>query len=667
MNINTGNRLLTSLVLAVSLGCAAVNASAGNDDFLDDVEALPASKVFTNGEMPKFPVLGKRRVVVVVGQWSNSSNVDPAVIRQQLFSDDPRSLRSFVLASSDNKLSLEEFKLLTPSFGEKPSGNCSNGDIYPRAERAIEAAGLNQHEYDQLIVAVACQGGANAGMPGNRMILFGQGGSSHVFLHEYGHNLGVDHPRTYANCRRSGDTVYAPEGCAVSSIADSGDPVGGGTGLYPAVNRAFAGWLDERQSSEITKTGIYKLSALGEPGPQAYAIRRPGKNEYIMLEHRQANPPYDFPAEDNRSIGVWVRYSTVGSNVSSILLNANPEDTTFAKPTLLPSRKLIDEAAGVKLHVCITSGKGRFFAVSVNNERLPDCTATPAVPLVTSPEQGQDVLIAPVFAGSGIPGASIEIGISDKTASTIVDAQGHWRFVDNEIRPEGEYSFRVRQALGPLLVSEYSAVRKYRVKHSELDRVLITAPLPGAKVGRYPLVTGRAVPGAEVSVAKSIEARTLAQTEADERGNWSVKITEPLPDGSYSISARQKRGGQTSAWGNNVQFNVSSTLETPVIQIPEANREVGVDNVILSGTTSPGAIVVIVPQGRPSDFLATTTANAVGVWEVKITGLSLGTHTVSARSFDNGSHSGWSLNRRFTVVQKTVQGVGLKNGTQAAK
>ena len=129
MNINTGNRLLTSLVLAVSLGCAAVNASAGNDDFLNDVEALPASKFFTNGEMPKFPVLGKRRVVVVVGQWSNSSNVDPAVIRQQLFSDDPRSLRSFVLASSDNKLSLEQISFLTPSFGEKPSGNCRNDDI----------------------------------------------------------------------------------------------------------------------------------------------------------------------------------------------------------------------------------------------------------------------------------------------------------------------------------------------------------------------------------------------------------------------------------------------------------------------------------------------------------------------------------------------------------
>ena len=667
MNINTCNRLLTSLALAVSLGCAAVNPNAGNDDFLDDVEALPASTVFTNGEIPKFPVLGKRRVVVVVGQWSNSSNVDPAVIRQQLFSDDPRSLRSFVLASSDNKLSLEQFNLLTPNFGERPSGNCSNSDIYSRAERAIEAAGVKKDDYDQLIVAVACQGGANATMPGNRMILFGQGGSSHVFLHEYGHNLGINHPRTYADCRRSGDTVYAPEGCTVSSIADSGDPVGGGTGLYPAVNRAFAGWLDERQSSEITKTGIYKLSALGEPGPQSYAIRRPGKNEYIMLEHRQANPPYDFPADDNRSIGVWVRYSTIGSNVYSILLNANPEDSTLAKPTLLPSRVLIDEAAGVKLRVCITAGQGRFFVVSVNNERLPECTATPDVPLVASPEQGENVLIAPVFAGTGIPGASVEISLSEKTASTVVDAQGHWRYVDNEIRPEGEYSFRVRQALGPMLVSEYSEIRKYRVKHSELNKALITAPLPGAKVGRYPLVTGRAVPGAEVSVAKSFDARVLARTEADERGQWSVKITEPLPAGSYSISARQKRGGQTSAWGDNVQFNVINTLEAPEIEAPEANAEIEADNVIMSGTALPGAIVVIVPQGRPSDFLATTTANAMGRWEVKITGLSLGTHAVSARSSDNGSHSGWSLNRRFTVVQKTVQGVGLKNGKQAAK
>lgn len=641
---------LSALALAGAFNLPSASAEATGDKYFNDVETPAVSTVPANGGMSQTPTLGKRRVVVVLGQWSNAENLDTQVIRQQIFSDDPRSLRSYVLAASDGKLILDELRVLTPDFGEKPSGNCTSGDFYGRAARAIEAAGIKNTDYEQLIVGARCQGAASAASPGKRMALFGQGNTSHVFLHEYGHNLGISHPRTYKNCRLVDQVVYAPEGCDLSGFSDSGDPVGDGSGLYPAIGRAYAGWLDNRQQAEITKSGIYKLGRLGGEGPQLYTLRRPGTNEYISLEHRRVIPPYDFPEGDNRSTGIWVRYSTVGETVTNIQLNANPADASFNTPTLQPGKELFDREAGIRLRVCPTAEQGRFFAVSLNNEPLPNCTARVDVPVISAPEINQEALITPVFAGSGIPGATVRIVLPTKTHETLVDAQGHWRFVANEQMPEGNHTFKVSQRLDATLYSAESPARGFRVKHSPLSSPQVTAPLPGAEVGRYPIVSGHSAPGAMVSVGKSFSGELLGRTSADEKGQWSVSITEPLPPGNYSISTRQTLGRVTSQWGDNVRLNVSNTLAPPVIEQPQASARFELSNVVFSGQAQPGAKVRIVPASKPEVHLANATTDAMGRWEVRVVwGLSVGAHAISAKSFHDGMSSEWTANRRFTV------------------
>ena len=648
-------RKLIALFIASSLCPLKLLATELNvDDPVNDEVIIQADtdNGITTGrsELPVRPVIGTKRVLLVIGKWADGSTTDPDVQWQQVFSDSPSSLRSFVKDSSRGQLLLEPVKtpngrgMLVPDFGKKPS-SCTMGDMLNRAKSAASAEGISTSAYDYLFVAVKCQGGAQAHMPGQNIVLFGQGGSSHVWLHEFGHNLGIDHPNMYINCPTTEDRVETPKKCGVRATKDPGDPVGGGRSPYPAVTRAFAGWLTDSTQSEITTSGRYGLSSLGKDGPQLYFIKLPQKNQYMTLEYREQE-------DDNIPGGVWVRYSNISGTVKSTLVNATPEDTSLNHPQLRPGRTLQD-ISGIRVYVCSANPQGAVISVAMKGDALADCASSLEAPRIISPEKNTPVAYKPLFSGTATPGADITIvkSLSPNTvlATTKAGSNGAWAVLSDISLPEGNYSVSARQTMGAGH-SEWSTSQPFIVVPLDLHAPTMDIPEKNAQTTPLPIFAGKdAIPGAEVVIANSHSPGDIVgRTVADAKGLWQV-MSSRLPLGNFSVTVRQTFDGKTSSWSENTPFSVASLSVGPVqIVSPKANATTGRTPEI-RGTALPGASVVIVKSGNPGAILGSATADARGLWSSTLITLPVGAYSISSRQTFDGKTSSWSANRRFTV------------------
>ncbi|WP_211442932.1 hypothetical protein [Collimonas humicola] len=333
------------------------------------------------------PVVGVKKVLVAVVNWEGENTLDKSLIERHTLSTDPDSLRSYILAASKGKLTLDG-SVIAFTSGPRPE-LCKSGSPMPlslatqEGAKAAAAQGLDPANFDFLINIISCGGYGSAYVPGRIIGVYGPTKSPHVYKHEFGHNLGYQHGKTYVRCQKSGDTVTAPAGCTTVQYGDTGDTLSGGGTLYPAFNRWYSGWLDPSQAKTINVSGLYHLGVLGGSETQLYLIERPGSPSgalnYMSLEYRQPTIFDNFPPTDNRVTGIWVRFSTKASSNSNIIntqLDSTPETSSGADPTLQPGRTLIDDEAGIKVKVCTTNHTGATFAVAVRGETLPSCTPT---------------------------------------------------------------------------------------------------------------------------------------------------------------------------------------------------------------------------------------------------------------------------------------------------
>lgn len=651
MNIKLAAFITSSLMFSMNLYAAELNP---DDPVNDEVFAQSDADNSIAGRgagLPMRPVDGNKRVLLVIGKWANGSTTDPDVQWKQVFSDSPDSLRSFVKDSSQGKLLLEPVKtangrnMLLPDFGTKPA-SCTFNDILDRAKKAASAEGITASNYDYLFVAVKCQGGAQASTPGQNIVLFGQGGSSHVWLHEFGHNLGTSHPDMYINCPTNGDAVETPKNCGVKAITDPGDPVGGGRSPYPAVTRAYAGWLQEGTTvSEITQSGRYGLSSLGKEGPQLYYIKLPSNSLYLTMEYRDKEG-------GNTPGGVWLRYSRISDHVKSTLVNAIPEDKSLKNPQLRPGKTLQD-SSGINVHVCSANSQGAVVSVALKGETLPSCTASLEAPRISNPTENASVAHKPLFSGTAAPGAGITVVKSHSPqtvlATTTADINGAWSVISEVSLPEGNYSVSARQTLGSVL-SPWSAHLPFVVAPFSLTPPSLVIPEKNAKTTQIPIFSGeKAIPGAEVVISNSSNLdHVVGRTVADAEGLWQVKSSR-LPVGDFSVAVQQTFDGKTSSWSGNTLFSVEilSVKQVGIVS-PTQDATTGRTPEV-SGTALPGASVVIVKSHSPGTILGNAIADARGYWSSKLVTLPVGTYSISARQTFDGKTSSWSANRRFKV------------------
>lgn len=628
---------ITSSPIAQTLPPGATTSGALGDN------ALPLT--------PSVPVTGKQRVLLVIGKWADGSTTDPDVQWNQVFGANKESLRSWTLASSYGRLQLDPVetangrKMLIADFGPRPAGNCNHGDLQARGRDAAVKANLSD-DYDYLFVAAKCQGGAVATVSGRTISLFGQGGSAHVWRHEYGHNLGTHHPDMYINCPLSMAGLKVPEGCAVKPTKDPGDPTGGGATHYPGITRAFAGWLAPSEYGLLTATGLYSLANLGSAGPQLYVFQSPHDKRFISIEYRK-----DVASPANS--GVWVRYSNVRSSVKSILVNANVADTVGNPPQFKAGQTLHDAQAGLRVNVCST-GSDATLAVALGNDALPACTGV-AVAALQTPGAGSTATQYPLFSGTGIPGAQVRIAQSHNPgnilATTRVDARGKWQVLSEKVLPTGRYSVSTQQVLDGR-VSSWGPNISFGIEKANLTPPLIETPAINQPTGQYPILSGQALPGATVTIARAYAPHDiLATTTADGYGKWAALPSKPLPEGKFGIGVRQHLADQRSSWTASHFFQVTAQLAPPVIASPRAGEQTSTHPWV-SGTALPGAHIAVHKRNQPEMSLGETVVDRHGNWSVQLNGpLPVGNFTLSAVQYVKGKRSAWAPHLTFRVVE----------------
>jgi len=625
---------------------SGMNSNTTDDGFgYRDDDAVPSEDLELNAAISQRPMVGKKKALLVVGHWNNGYRFDTAKLWKQTFSDDPLSFRSYIRAASGGKLLLEG-QMISAEFGIQ---TCGLGAVWRLGDAAAKAQNI---AYDYLVTVVDCGGGASAYVPGNTMGVYGAPNTAHVFNHEFGHSLGYHHGGTYINCPKTGVTVFAPEQCTVIGYRDTGDSVSGGNTLYPAHNRWYSGWLDDSQAAVISQTGLYRLTALGTPGPQSYVINRPTSPTQIALEFRQPTPFDGFSADDNRVTGVWIRYTNMGGTVSNIQLDATPQTASTNDPTLQPGQVLEDTTAKVKVAVCTADKAGVTLAVAFNDVRLPDCTTTVPAPTIDTPAQNAQTGFKPVIAGTGWPGAVIQITDAQNpntTMTTTADAHGRWSISPATNQSQGNHTIAALQVFGNSKAI-VSAARMFKVIDLVVQPPVIETPVANSASGANPQLSGTGIPGAHIRVVQSgLQYSVLSETTVDAYGKWNVTSTWTLPPGPFSISAWQQIDGKRSGWAVNRPFTVIDSPAAPIIDTPVPNSASGA-NPQLSGTGIPGAHIRVVQSGLQYSVLAETTVDAYGKWNVTSTWtLPPGPFSISAWQQIDGKRSGWAVNRPFTV------------------
>ncbi|TBN33753.1 carboxypeptidase regulatory-like domain-containing protein [Pseudomonas sp. BGI-2] len=200
-------------------------------------------------------------------------------------------------------------------------------------------------------------------------------------------------------------------------------------------------------------------------------------------------------------------------------------------------------------------------------------SSTPDAPLIATPVDHSLSGLYPLLSGTGIPGATVQI-VQTHYANrvlvrTTVDANGRWAARSALELAPGPYSIGGRQTLDGK-TSDWGLNRAFTVVETP-DAPVIENPPKGSESGRYPLLSGKGIPGATVQVVKTHYANiTLVRTTADARGHWEAHSALELPFGAYSIGARQTLNAKTSVWGDNVAFTVVASTGSSIFKVLEA-------------------------------------------------------------------------------------------------
>ncbi|UQA91299.1 phosphatidylinositol-specific phospholipase C domain-containing protein [Streptomyces halobius] len=184
----------------------------------------------------------------------------------------------------------------------------------------------------------------------------------------------------------------------------------------------------------------------------------------------------------------------------------------------------------------------------------------------------------------------------------------------------------------------------------------ITVPVQSQFTETIPVFSGTGgEPGETITVVKSGEPGTVLGTTTVDRGRkWSVPCNRELPEGRYSINARQSNEYGQSDWGPDRVFHVREQVSPPPRppEIVEPRHLASVSRrPTFKGTYGePGAIITVCKRGDPNTVLGETRVTNGDMWSVQCNrDLPINrTYEISVKQSNPGGSSDW-VHRIFDV------------------
>ncbi|MCU3986810.1 Ig-like domain-containing protein [Enterobacter mori] len=267
----------------------------------------------------------------------------------------------------------------------------------------------------------------------------------------------------------------------------------------------------------------------------------------------------------------------------------------------------------------------------------------------------------PTFKGSAEPGSRVDIyDNGELIGSTVVDENGGWQFTPTTALPEGEHHITTTATdeagnTSPesddfVLITDYTAPDASKVVITEVyDDVKASGVVAsgGETDDNRPLIKGTgAEPGNTITVYNGDKVIGTAKVQAD--GTWSLEPTTPLPDGKYTLTAKETDSVGTSAPGEVTGFIVSDN-EGPKTGVLSNGDTTDDATPTISGKAEPGSVVHVYVNGQEN---GTAVADANGNWTYTTGSLADGEYTFTARAEDSAGNLG-AENAGVTVTLDT--------------
>jgi hypothetical protein len=196
-----------------------------------------------------------------------------------------------------------------------------------------------------------------------------------TMAHELGHNLGVDHARTWT-CTDGGVRVWLSASCSLHS--EYGDPfsiMGAATTRhFNGLHKEQLGWIPDASRLTVTSTGTFTVEALGASAAGVQSLRIPrSSTEHLFVDLRQAGGPFETYAGGSPAVsGVMVRLgAAAGFDWDSRLLDTTPSTATYDDAALLPGRTVTDPVSGIAVTAVSLDASGATVTVTVPADATP--------------------------------------------------------------------------------------------------------------------------------------------------------------------------------------------------------------------------------------------------------------------------------------------------------
>jgi len=252
------------------------------------------------------PPPGNRIAVMLVNFAGDNRQPWTTSFIDSLYDGPPRSVADFY-----SQASWGAWTVTADVFGwfqtSAPSTGCNMTQISQDGDAAATASGVNLNLYSNRVYLFPtnpnCSFAGSAELNGTRVwinlspatctVANDCNQDFHEFVHEYGHNLGLNHAASYICTNGSGGHVVLSNLCTQNEYGDQFDVMGCcQPSLFSNVHRLQLGWIPPNQvvtvttSQTLTVTGAYVQSS------PIYRIPD-GTGSYLYLENRAVTTIYD--------------------------------------------------------------------------------------------------------------------------------------------------------------------------------------------------------------------------------------------------------------------------------------------------------------------------------------------------------------------------------------
>ncbi|WP_085370182.1 Ig-like domain-containing protein [Leifsonia sp. NCR5] len=254
------------------------------------------------------------------------------------------------------------------------------------------------------------------------------------------------------------------------------------------------------------------------------------------------------------------------------------------------------------------AGVSETTAASTNFTVAVAAVPVTAAVVVTAPAiEGQVTTDKPMYAGTGEPGASIQVRGSSGAVlgSTTVAADGTWSVTSEIPLANGYYIGSVVQEIPGGATTQ--ARLSYVVNAVTAKPFSVTSPAAGGVLDtETPVYSGVGTPGAAVEI-RGNTGRLVASTTVDAAGNWSATAQFPLGVGRYVTHASHISNGVSTPAV--LQYTIVGTHS---VASPSVGANTAGPRPVYTGYGHNGATIQIV--GSSGAIVATAIVDVNGRW-----------------------------------------------------